>query len=129
MSLKGLGRNNVGPASQTVAQHCFTIGPMYRVIQVVAFGIMRHPYVSESEETQDNHPVLFQYWASVEFDCPALHQQWAVTVAQHWTGTGWIGLHCVYQVHRIDAYIDLLAMVVEGISHMLKIYLSPWFFP
>ena len=31
-SLKGLGRNNVGPASQTVAQHYISIGPMYRVI-------------------------------------------------------------------------------------------------
>ena len=41
-SLKGLGWNNVGPASQTVAQYYFTIGPMYRVIRVVAFrGIKR----------------------------------------------------------------------------------------
>ena len=28
---------NVGPASQTVAQHYISIGPMYRVIWVVAF--------------------------------------------------------------------------------------------
>ena len=34
-SLKGFGWNNVGLASQTVAQHYFTIGPMYRVIRVV----------------------------------------------------------------------------------------------
>ena len=47
---KGLGWNNVGPASQTVAQHYFTIGPMYRVIGVVAFrGIKRHPYGSQSK--------------------------------------------------------------------------------
>ena len=32
-SLKGFGWNNVGPASQTVAQHYFTIGPMYCVIR------------------------------------------------------------------------------------------------
>ena len=31
-SLKDFGLNNVGPASQTLAQHYFTIGPMYRVI-------------------------------------------------------------------------------------------------
>ena len=36
-SLKGFAWNNVGPASQTVARHYFTIGPMYRVIRVVAF--------------------------------------------------------------------------------------------
>ena len=29
--------NNVGQASQTVAQHYISIGPMYRVIWVVAF--------------------------------------------------------------------------------------------
>ena len=31
-SLKGFGSNNVGPASQTVAQHYISIGPMHRVI-------------------------------------------------------------------------------------------------
>ena len=31
-SLKGFGWNNVSPASQTVAQHYISIGPMYRVI-------------------------------------------------------------------------------------------------
>ena len=31
-SLKGFDWNNVGPASQTVAQHYISIGPMYRVI-------------------------------------------------------------------------------------------------
>ena len=36
-SLKSFGWNNVGPASQTVAQHYFTIGPMYGVIWAVAF--------------------------------------------------------------------------------------------
>ena len=36
-SLKKFGWNNVGPASQTVAQLYVSIGPMYRVIGVVAF--------------------------------------------------------------------------------------------
>ena len=31
-SLKGFGWNNVGPASQTLAQHYISIGPMHRVI-------------------------------------------------------------------------------------------------
>ena len=30
--LKGFWLNYVGPASQTVAQHCISIGPMHRVI-------------------------------------------------------------------------------------------------
>ena len=103
-SLKGFSWNNNGPASQTVAQHYFTIGPMYRVARVVAFrGIKRHP-------------ILFQCWASVEFDWTALNQHWAATLAQHWTGIGWVGLDCVYQVHRIDVYTDLSAVVVEEIG-------------
>ena len=49
-SLKGFGWNNVGPASHTVAQHYFTIRPMYRVIRVVAFrGIKYHLYGSQSK--------------------------------------------------------------------------------
>ena len=48
--VKGFGWNNVGPGSRTVAQHYFSIGPMYRVIRVVAFrGIKRHPYGSQSK--------------------------------------------------------------------------------
>ena len=49
--LKGFGWNNVGPASQPVAPHYFTIRPMYRVIRVVAFrGMRRHPYGSRSTQ-------------------------------------------------------------------------------
>ena len=55
-SSKGFGWNNVGPASQMVAQPYFTIGPMYRVIWVVAFwGIKRHPHGSPS-----NHGTIKQ---------------------------------------------------------------------
>ena len=54
---------------QTVAQHYFTIGPMYCVIRVVAFrGIKCHVPVWLSELTRDNHPILFQCWASVEYE-------------------------------------------------------------
>ena len=57
-SLKGFGWNNVGPASQTVAHHYFTIGLMYRVIRVVAFrGIKRHPYGSQANTGQSHNSV------------------------------------------------------------------------
>ena len=47
-ALKGSSWNNVDAASQTVAQHYFTIEPMYRVIRVVAFrGIKHHRYGSQ----------------------------------------------------------------------------------
>ena len=79
------------------------------ICRVVAFrGIKCHPYGSPSK--QDNH-LCFNVWASVEYDW-----QWAATLAQHGTGIGWVGQHCVYQVHRIDAYTDLSTMVVEGIG-------------
>ena len=46
---KGVRLEYVSPASQTVAQHYISIGPMYRVIWVVAFlatgGAKRHPAV------------------------------------------------------------------------------------
>ena len=79
---------------------------------------------------------------------------YAATLVQHWAGIGWVGLHCMYDVHRIDAYTDLLvngtvrsevketrgstfhwqilhgcwpapAMVMEGIGLHVEIYLSP----
>ena len=81
-------RNNVGPASQMVAQHYFTIWPMYRVIQVVFFGgIKRQGMAVRSNTGQstssasmlgqrrirftgirpvmgcDAGPTLFRYWA------------------------------------------------------------------
>ena len=47
---KGVFLNIVGPTSQTVAQYYFTIGPMYRVMWVVAFrGMRRQPYGSRSK--------------------------------------------------------------------------------
>ena len=44
-SLKCLGWNNFGPALQTVAQHYFIIGPIYR--------------------TGDNHQIMLECWACV----------------------------------------------------------------
>ena len=44
-SLRGFDWNNVGPVSQTVAQHYISIGPMYRVICCFwRRDEMRHPY-------------------------------------------------------------------------------------
>ena len=57
-SLKGIGWNNVGPASQTVAQHYFTVVPMYRVIRLVDFrGIKRHPYAVRTNTGQSPNSV------------------------------------------------------------------------
>ena len=84
-SLKSFDWNNVGPVSQTVDQHYFTIGPMYRAIRVVAFrGIKR------SEQTRDYQSILFQCWASVVNTGPTLSRYW----------------YCVYQVHHIDCHIQ-----------------------
>ena len=96
-SLKGFRWHNVGPASQMVAQHYFTIGPMHRVIQVVAFrGIKRHPYGSHSK-----HWTITQLCFNVG---PASN---------------------VYQLHRTDAYTHLSAVVVEGIGlHVEDILVS-----
>ena len=55
-SLKGFGWNNFDPSSQTVAQHYFTIGPMYRVIQVSGLSWYK---TSPVHQARDNHPILF----------------------------------------------------------------------
>ena len=44
------------------------------------------------------------------------------TLNRYW----WVGLHCVYQAHRIDAYTDLSAMVVEGIGLHVEYILVSW---
>ena len=45
-------------------------------------------------------------------------------LVQHWTGIVLVGLHCVYEVLRIDTYTDLSAMVVEGIGLHVEVVLS-----
>ena len=58
ISLKRVDWNNVGPASQTVAQHYLIIDPMYRVIRVVAFqGGKCHPYGNQSSQGQSLNSV------------------------------------------------------------------------
>ena len=60
-SIKGFGKNNVGPASQTVTRHYFIVGAMYCVIRVVDFrGIKRHLYGSQSK-----HGTITQFFFNV----------------------------------------------------------------
>ena len=73
-SLKGFGWNIVGPASQSVAQHYFTIGPMYCVIRLKAFrGTKRHPYGRQSK-----NGTITQFWLIVG---PA-----SKTIDRYWVG-------------------------------------------
>ena len=137
-SLKGFGWNNVGPALQTMAQHYFIIDPMYRVIRIMAFRVRKVTRMAV-RANRGNHPILFQCWASVEYDWPALNQQWAATLAQQWTGIEWV--HCVAWMltskHKTlyylcttlyKCYTNVLcllgwpapAMVVEGIGSRVE---------
>ena len=77
-------------------------------------------------------PVMDYCWASVVDDWPALNQEWAATLAQHWTGIWWVGLHPLYR------YIVGKNWVNVGQhwrwwwkEYTSKIYLnlSTWFFP
>ena len=67
-SLKGFDWNNVCPASQTVAQDYFTLGPMYVLSGYSGFSVDIVSPVWQSEQKWDNHPNLFQCWASIEYD-------------------------------------------------------------
>ena len=48
--------------------------PMYLVIWVVVFQGNKASPPWQSEQTRDNHPILFQCWASVE-DCGSILKQ------------------------------------------------------
>ena len=87
--LKGFGWNNVGPASQTVAQHYSTIRPMYRVIRVAAFrGIKCHPYGSQSEhKTITQISMLGQRRIRLTGTEPAMDYDAGPTVNQYWLGS------------------------------------------
>ena len=54
-SLKCFSWNNVCPASQTLPNIISQLGDKVSPVW-------------QSEKTQDNHPILFQCWASVEYD-------------------------------------------------------------
>ena len=55
--------------------------------------------------------VLEWCWASVVRNWPALNQQWAATLAHHWTEIGWVGL---YRVHRRDTRTTIHWQVSNG---------------
>ena len=93
---------NDEPASKTVGQHWNSIGWMHRV---------------GAKNTTD--PVIDWCWASVVDDWPALNQQWAAMLAQHWTGIWWVGLHSQYWLHRSQVLNECWpapAMVEKGIQ-------------
>ena len=121
-----------------VAQHYFTIGPMYCVFWVVAFRGDKASPVWQSEQTRDNHPILFRCWASVEDFGSILEQHWVNIMCLLMpnmgseaglalNGIGWVGYtSCLRGTYRrvcTDACNDLVlhgcwpapAMVVEGI--------------
>ena len=103
-SLKAFGWNDGGPT-------LFHNWAMYRVIRLVAFrGIKRHPYCSQCKHGQSPNSVamLSQRRIRLTGNEPTM----GCDAGPTWISIGWVGLYCVYQVYRIDAYTDLSAMVV-----------------
>ena len=87
--LKGFDWNNVRPASKTVAQHYFTIGPMYSVIRVVAFrGIKRHPYGCQSKHGQSPNSVSMLGQRRIQLTGiePAMGCDAGPTLNRYWVG-------------------------------------------
>ena len=103
-SLKGFDWNNVGPASQTLAQHYFTIRPMYRVIRVNASRrIKRHPYGNQSKHRSITQFCFNLGLASKMIDCiklaigceagPTLSRYWVDRPTLCVTGTSYRRVH------------------------------------
>ena len=115
-----------GPASQMVAQHCFKIGPMYRVIRVVAYRGLKcqcTPMTVRANTGQSPNSVsmLGQRRIRLTGIEPAMGCDAGPTSNRYWVGRPTL----LYQVHRIDAYTDLSAMVVEEIGlHVEDILVS-----
>ena len=83
-SLKGFGLNNVGPALQMVAQHYFKIGPMYRVMQVVAVqGIKRQDKHGQSPNSSS---MLGQRRIRLTGIKPAMGCDAGPTLNRYWVG-------------------------------------------
>ena len=87
-SLQDFGWNNVDPSSQTVAQHYFTIGPMYCVIQ-------------------GQSPNAVSMLGQRRIRLTGIQPTMGCDAGPTYTSIGWVGLHCVYWIHRIDTYTDL----------------------
>ena len=90
----------MGAASQTVAQHYFTIGSIYRVIRVVAFrGIQRllKAVTANTGQSPNSASMLGLRRIRLTGIEPALGCDAGPTLNR------WVGLHCVYQVHPIDS--------------------------
>ena len=72
-SLKGCGWNNVGPASQTVAQHYISFGTMYRVIWCAGAGNLKVTSIMRQSEKTVQSPNAVsmtgqrrRLWANIE---------------------------------------------------------------
>ena len=88
---------------------------MYLVIRVVAFrGIKCPPYGS-----QRKHGTITQFCFNVGPASNTIDRHWVSNGLRRWPTLNryWVGRpNLVCEVHRIDAYTDLSAMVVEGIG-------------
>ena len=71
---------NAGPASKTLTNIKTVLGEWH-----VFAGVLQ-PSIQQTQCC----------WASVVDNLSALNQQWAATLAQHWTKVGCVGLHRVY---------------------------------
>ena len=94
-------------------------GPVSRITMQQSENMVQSPNaVSMWGSVENCGSTLKQCWASLIVDWPSLKQQWAATLAQHWTGIRLVGLHPLYDVHRRQVLNGwpTPAMVVEGIG-------------
>ena len=89
-SSKGFGWNNVGPASQTVAQHYISIGSMYRVIVFFSgAGILKITSIMQQSEKTVQSPKAVsmtgqrqRLWVNIEtvLECPCLRRRRLISI-------------------------------------------------
>ena len=84
--LKCSGRDNVGPALQTVAQLYFTIGPTNRVIRVVAFRVTRMAVRANTEQSLNSVSMLGQRQIRLTSIKPVIGCDAGPPLNQYWVG-------------------------------------------
>ena len=99
-SLKRFSLYDVGPASQTVVQHYFTIGSMYRVIWVVSF-------MATGNESVTRIAIASVLCRNVGYVYRMLDCCWAIvrhagsTLKQHWLTVQWLLLTLMWKDHAL----------------------------
>ena len=118
-SLKGFNWNNIGQASQTVAQHYSSIGSMYRFICPVAILVKgrwkHHPHDNAAKKMK-----WIRFWATFVHMQAKLAQQNLLRMVR------WVRWHCHpdtgFEIQTLEVWVRARNVMVMEASHNTEFY-------